>query len=81
MFPNALQDLNKSGISIDPSQLDVSKPVREIESICARIDILCLDPTPDLKSLGRDAFLPTDDHYSIAGHEQIARKLGRVMPR
>jgi len=74
-YPEALDQLKKKGIHILESDLDFQKPTRRILSICKRHNIICINPTPGLKKLGRFVILLGDDHLSVSGHNYVAKVL------
>jgi hypothetical protein len=75
--PHILQELRAQGVHIDPRDLDFRLPARRVLSICAKLELTCVDATSELARLGRAAFFPTDEHPTAAGHEALARALLR----
>lgn len=73
--PDSFQQLKESGVNIDVHDLDVKRAAREILIICARQQILCLDPSAELHPHGKEVFLPNDDHFNHIGHKILAQLL------
>lgn len=71
-FPDALSDLHRDGIDIQPAELDVTAPTREVLALCQKLHLFCIDPTTQLaNTLGQASFLEHDDHLSISGHKLL----------
>ncbi|MCR9141770.1 MAG: hypothetical protein NXI24_05925 [bacterium] len=80
--PRIFQNMRQMGIELLPGQLDITRPTRRVRTICERIQIACIDPTPALRTIGTEqALLPEDDHYAAAGHQVIAAQIARWIAR
>ena len=74
VYPDAETELTRLNLSM--KDLDFSLPTRHVLSICKKLNISCLDPTPELRELGtRGAIRIHDDHPTIQGHAVLARRL------
>jgi hypothetical protein len=74
----ALAEIRENGIDIDEDELDVEKPLRVVKDICRELEIVCIDPTSDLRRLGAERAIPDeDDHLSWEGHQILAMTLAR----
>jgi hypothetical protein len=71
--PEMEEILNLKGIF--PGELDFEKPTRKVISICKKLEIICIDPTPELKTLEAFPFLSGDTHLSAAGHIVVAQQM------
>ena len=79
-FPKPVERIKQSQgkHKIDLNELDFAKPAEKVLSICIKLEITCIDPTPELRKQGLSVILPGDDHLSVKGHEIVARKLVRA---
>jgi lysophospholipase L1-like esterase len=74
--PEALEEIRESGIEIEEDELDVEKPLRVVRDICRELDIVCIDPTVDLRRIGARRVIPDeDDHLNRDGHRVLAVSL------
>ncbi|MBN1870440.1 MAG: hypothetical protein JW847_07705 [Candidatus Omnitrophica bacterium] len=56
-------------------QIDLFKPVREVLGICDELNIQCVNPLEELKTMGLNAIIAGDDHPSVKGHRIISEVL------
>lgn len=78
-FPDPEDTRRWSRFDLQPGErIDVGQPTREVMAICARLELVCVDPTEALAThLGADAILEDDDHPTVAAHRLIAAQLYR----
>lgn len=76
--PQILDVLKAQGVHVQERDLDVDLPRRRVLAACERLRLACIDPTPELRRLGRAAFFPSDEHPTAAGHDALARALLRA---
>jgi hypothetical protein len=74
-YPTLLAELRARGVTIAPGDIDVDAATRRVLGICKRLDLACVDPTPELQRLGARAFFPRDEHPTVAGHRALAQAL------
>ena len=74
IYPDAESELSR--LNLSTKDLDFSLPTRHVLLICKKLNISCLDPTPEFRELGaRGAIRVHDDHPTIQGHGVLARRL------
>ena len=76
--PRILDELQAQGVHVQERDLDFGLPLRRVLATCERLELACVDPTPELRRLGRAAFFPSDEHPTAAGHDALARALLRA---
>ncbi len=81
-WPDPLDQLRQHGASLSSDELDFQKPLRIVGDVCSVLEVVCIDPTPDLRQIGATrAILPRDDHLSAEGHRIVAASLIRHFNR
>ena len=74
--PRMLKDLAEHDVHIREADLDYELPTRRVHAMCAELGIPCIDATARLQRMGlQQAFLPSDEHTSVAGHRALALEL------
>ena len=74
-FPLIYAYLESLGVEVEPSQLDIDLPRERVMAMCARLQMLCLDPTERFKEVGMEVFFPGNEHPTEIGHEILAELL------
>jgi hypothetical protein len=74
-YPNLLAELKQRGVVIEPGSIDVDEPTRRVLALCAKLGIVCMDPTARLQRLGAKAFFPTDEHPTVEAHRELAAEI------
>jgi len=64
----------REAFGLDESAFDLAAAGRRILAECRRLDLVCIDPTPELaRAAGRDLYLARGDmHWNAAGHRALA---------
>ena len=76
--PRILDELKAQGVHVQERDLDFGSPLRRVLAICERLGLACVDPTAELRGVGRAAFFARDEHPTAAGHDALARALLRM---
>ncbi len=82
MFPKALAQLRARGVHVDPDKFSFDKPYEKVLRICAKLNILCVDPREPMRKLGPEkTIIHGDDHPSYIGHDVLGRTLAEAVGR
>lgn len=74
-YPDIDAELARQGVTLDRRAIDVTLPTRRVLQICARLELVCIDPTARMQAHGMGVFFADDEHPTVLGHAVLAEAL------